>query len=885
MTDQKQPGEKKTLTVSRGARLELKKRSDGSPGRQGSGGRSTRNVQVEVKKKRSTKREPERQTPAPQSEQPAAKPADPARAAEREEITRRQGATSPPAKPDGRSRLEQTRNRNVLPRLTEDEKAARAKALKSAQAQAADRKAKASEDAERLAAAEARRKAEEEDARRQAEEEEARRKAEEEEARQQAEEEEARRKAEEEEKAKQATDKPRPARTADAAAEETESDESSRARKGGRPAATPARPPARGKPGGKNRRSGKLTISQALDDTGEKQKSLAAFRRRTNRDKRSSKGSGGGQEAQGRIVREVVVPEALTVGELANRMAVRGGDVVKAMMKMGVMATINQTIDADTAELVIEEFGHRIKRVSETDVEDAIVPPQDVDADLKTRPAVVTVMGHVDHGKTSVLDALRKTDVVRGEAGGITQHIGAYQVTTDNGQKITFLDTPGHAAFTSMRSRGAKVTDIVVLVVAADDSVMPQTVEAIHHAQAAGAPIIIAVNKIDKPDADPSRVKQDLLQHNIVVEEMGGEQLVVEISALKGTNLDSLVETIVLQAELMDLKANPDRTANGTVIEAQLEQGRGAVATVLVQGGTLKVGDIFVSGATWGRVRALVDEHGERLDAAEPSRPVEVLGYQDAPSAGDDFIVVDSESRAREVAEVRARRMKNHLASQGGRGTLEQMLSAIKEGQAAEVPILIKGDVQGSVEAIVASAEKMSTDEVKARILHAGVGGITETDVTLAKSAGAVIFGFNARPNKQAREAAERDGVDIRYYNVIYELTDDLKAIMSGLLEPESREINLGTAEVRQVFNITKVGKIAGCLVVDGTVKRNAKYRQLRDGIVLHEGTIANLKHFKEEVAEVRQGSECGIAFQNHQDIQDGDQIEVYEIQEIERTL
>jgi translation initiation factor IF-2 len=874
MTDQKQPGEKKTLSVARPGRLELKPRTEGGAVRAG-GGRSARNVQVEVKKKRGAKRDSAPEVRAPSENLEAPKP----------DISRivkpKKEEAKEAERPDGRAQLEAKKDRMVLKSLTDDEKAARLKALKSAKSQEADRRARAKAEADRLAAAEAKRKAEEEASRKAEEEAEAKRIAEEE-AKRKAEEEARRQKDEEEARRKAVLERAQQASGVRAAAEGEQAATEAEKPRRGKPGAPAAKPGNRGKPGGNRRRSGKLTISQALDGN-ERQRSLAAMRRRASREKRESRG--GGQEATGRIVREVVVPEALTVGELANRMAVRGGDVVKAMMNMGVMATINQTIDADTAELVIEEFGHTIKRVAESDVEDAIAPPSDAVESLKPRPPVVTVMGHVDHGKTSVLDALRNADVVRGEAGGITQHIGAYQITSGSDTKLTFIDTPGHAAFTSMRARGAEVTDIVVLVVAADDSVMPQTIEAINHAQAAEVPIIIAVNKMDKPDADPSRVKQDLLQHNIIVEEMGGEQIAVEISALKGDGLPALVEAITLQSEILELKANPDRLANGTVIEAQLEQGRGAVATVLVQGGTLKVGDIFVSGATWGRVRALVDEHGNRLKEAGPSRPIEVLGYQDAPSAGDDFIVVDGEGKAREVAEFRARRDQDQRSAAGGRGTLEQMLSAIKEGQAAEVPILVKGDVQGSVEAIVASAEKMSTNEVKARILHAGVGGITETDVGLAKSAGAVILGFNARPNKQAREAAERDGIDIRYYNVIYELTDELRDMMSGELAPESREINLGTAEVRQVFNITKVGKIAGCLVTDGNVKRGAHYRQLRDGIVLHEGVIATLKHFKEDVADVRQGSECGMSFQNHQDIQDGDHIEVYEVQEIARTL
>lgn len=877
MSEAKETGDKKTLSVSQGGRLGLKSGGGSGGVRQSvSGGRGNKTVQVEVRRKRGAKRDTD-----------AAPSAD----AVRESLKKSQAEQprrEPPKREEPKRPVDQTRGRMVLPRLTDEEKTARQQALVNAKAREAERARQEEIEAKRRALEEERMRAEREEQAKAAAEEEARKKAEAEAARKA--EEEAKAKAEAEaERARQAkADAEKEAATAkDPATDDgargaqatDDADGRNRPRKG-KSAPAPARP-SRGK-GNDRRRSGKLTISQALDGSGERQKSLAATRRRREREKRSAEGGG---EAGGRVVRDVVVPEVLTVAELANRMAVRGSDVIKSLMNMGVMATINQSIDADTAELIVEEFGHRIRRVSDADVEDAIAAPEDDEAAMVPRPAVVTVMGHVDHGKTSVLDALRKTDVVSREAGGITQHIGAYQITTDGGQKVTFLDTPGHAAFTSMRARGAKVTDIVVLVVSADDSVMPQTIEAINHAKAAEVPIIIAINKIDKPDATPEKVKQDLLQHSIVVEEMGGEDLAVEISALKGTNLDKLIETILLQAELLELKANPDRSANGTVVEAQLEQGRGAVATVLLQGGTLRTGDIFVCGATWGRVRALIDDQGNRIDEALPAQPVEVLGFQGAPEAGDEFTVVEDESRAREVAEFRARRTREQLATQAGRGTLEQMLSAIKEGQAAEVPILIKGDVQGSVEAIINSAEKLSTDEVKARVLHAGVGGITETDVTLAKSAGAVIFGFNARPNRQAREAAERDGVDIRYYNVIYELTDDLKAMMSGMLEPESREITLGMAEVREVFNITKVGKIAGCLVTEGMVKRGAGYRQMRDGIVLHEGKIATLKHFKEDVAEVRQGSECGMSFANHQDIQQGDQVEVYQIEEIARTL
>ncbi|MEC9346237.1 MAG: translation initiation factor IF-2 [Pseudomonadota bacterium] len=923
MTETKQTGDKKTLSVSRGSgRIELKVRDGGSRSNVGSG-RGAKTVQVEVRKKRSpgARREDapatevvrEQLTPQQRDarrDRPAAdRPAPP-----------RDQQQQKPRRDEQKRPVDQTRGRIVLPRLTDEEKSARQQALFNAKALEAEKARQAELDAKRRALEEERRKREEAEQARIAAEEEAKRKAEDD-ARLKVEEEARRRQEMEARKAEaQAARSEAPKADADGARGERpaapadrggvsrpagarpglpaaragdepdaeEGDSDARARKGGgrggAPAPVPAKVPSRTKPGGDRRRGGKLTISQALDDSGgERQKSLAALRRRQQRAHRSS--SQGGADAAGRVVRDVIVPEALTVGELANRMAVRGGEVVKALMKMGVMATINQVIDADTAELVVEEFGHRIRRVAESDVETAIAVSVDEAGDTQSRPAVVTVMGHVDHGKTSVLDALRHADVVSREAGGITQHIGAYQITTDGGQRITFIDTPGHAAFTSMRARGARVTDLVVLVVAADDSVMPQTVEAINHAKAAGVPIIVACNKIDKPGARPEKVKQDLLQHGIVVEDMGGEVLCVDISALKGTNLDKLLDAILLQAELLELKANPDRSANGTVIEAKLEQGRGAVATVLIQGGTLKIGDIFVCGATWGRVRALINDQGERIEAAGPSLPIEVLGFQDAPEAGDEFVVVETEGKAREVADFRARRTRDQIAAAGARGTLEQMLSAIKEGQAAEVPIIVKGDVQGSVEAIVTAADKLSTSEVKARVLHAGVGGITETDVTLAKSTGAVIFGFNARPNRQAREAAERDGVDIRYYNIIYQLTDELKAMMSGKLDPEIREKHLGEAEVRMVFQITKVGKVAGCLVQEGVVRRNALFRQTRDGIVLHEGKIATLKHFKEDVSEARAGTECGMSFANHQDIQEGDLIEVFEQEKVARSL
>jgi len=554
-------------------------------------------------------------------------------------------------------------------------------------------------------------------------------------------------------------------------------------------------------------------------------------------------------------------------------------------MRIGVMATINQTIDADTAELVVSEFGHRLRRVSEADVEVGLRGEEDLPQTLEPRAPVVTVMGHVDHGKTSLLDALRETDVAAGEAGGITQHIGAYRVSLKSGKQITFIDTPGHQAFTAMRARGANVTDIVVLVVAADDGIMEQTVEAIRHAKAAQAPIIVAINKIDKADARPERVRQELLQHEIVVEQLGGEVLDVEVSALEKTNLDRLEEAILLQAELLDLTANRKRSAEGVVLEAKLERGRGAVATVLIQRGTLRVGDIFVAGSEWGRVRALVDDRGQNQQEAGPSTPIEVLGLNGTPLAGDDFVVAENESRARDIADFRQRRRRNAVAASGTRGTLEQMFSQIAAGVAKELPVVVKSDVQGSLEAIVGSLEKISTSEVSIRVLHSAVGGINESDVILAKASAAVIIGFNVRANPQARDLARRDGVEIRYYSIIYDLIDDMRGALSGLLAPTIRERFLGNASIRDVFNITKVGKIAGCMVTEGAVRRGAKVRLLRDNVVVHEGTLKTLKRFKDEVREVNQGYECGMAFENYQDIQTGDVIECFETEEVARTL
>ncbi|MFT4715417.1 MAG: translation initiation factor IF-2 [Paracoccaceae bacterium] len=640
----------------------------------------------------------------------------------------------------------------------------------------------------------------------------------------------------------------------------------------------------RGKGGDDRRRTGKLTIDQALSGrTGGRQRSMAAMKRAQERERRQMMGQGGERE---KVVREVRLPEAITVQELAIRMAERVAAVVKTLMQNGIMATQNQTIDADTAELVIEEFGHKVLRVSDADVEDAIDQVQDADDDLLPRAPVITIMGHVDHGKTSLLDALRKTNVVSGEAGGITQHIGAYQITTDDGTLLTFLDTPGHAAFTSMRARGAHVTDIVILVVAADDSVMPQTIEAINHAKAANVPMIVAINKIDRPGADVNKVRTQLLQHSVVVEEMSGDVLDVEVSAISGEGLDKLLENIVLQAELLELKANPDRAAEGAVIEAQLDSGRGPVATVLVQKGTLRKGDIFVVGEQWGRVRALVDDQGDRLDEAGPSRPVEVLGLNGTPEAGDVLNVVADEAAAREIADYRAQLAKDRKAAAGAGATLDQLLAKAKADQnVSELPILVKTDVQGSAEAIVQAMAKVGNNEVRVRILHSGVGAITESDVTLAEASGAPIIGFNVRANASARSAARQKGVEIRYYSIIYDLVDDVKAAASGLLSAEIKETFIGYATIKEVFKITGAGKIAGCVVTEGQARRDAGVRLLRDNIVIHQGKLKTLKRFKDEVKEVQGGQECGMAFENYEDIREADVIEIFETEEIERSL
>ncbi|MGB1547067.1 MAG: translation initiation factor IF-2 [Alphaproteobacteria bacterium] len=630
------------------------------------------------------------------------------------------------------------------------------------------------------------------------------------------------------------------------------------------------------------RRSGKLTINEALNEE-ERVRSLASVRRAREREKRKENEP----QEPGKIVRDVVIPEAITVQELSNRMAERGVDVIKALMKMGVMATITQRIDADTAELLATEFGHKVKRVSEADVEIGLQTEPDDETALQRRAPVVTIMGHVDHGKTSLLDALRKTDVVSREAGGITQHIGAYQVMLQSGEGITFLDTPGHEAFSAMRSRGAKVTDIVVLVVAADDGIMPQTIEAIHHAKAASVPIIVAINKMDKPEANPDRVRTELLQHEVVVESMGGDVLAIEVSAKTGQNLDKLEEAILLQAEILDLKANPDRAAQGIVVEAKLERGRGAVGTLLIQRGTLRVGDIFVAGSEWGRVRALINDRGQNVEQAGPSEPAEILGLNGVPMAGDEFIVVDNESQARQIAEYRHRRERATTAAARPRSSLEQMLAEIKSGAVKELPVIIKGDVQGSVEAIASSLEKLSaeSEEVSVVVLHAAVGGINESDVTLAKASNALIIGFNVRANPQARDFAKREGIDIRYYSVIYDVTNDVKAGLEGMLSPIRREKYLGNAEIREVFNISKIGKVAGCMVTDGVVRRGVGVRLLRDSVVIHEGKLSTLKRFKDEVKEVREGNECGMAFENYQDLQTGDVIECFEVEETAAKL
>ena len=760
-----------------------------------------------------------------------------------------------------------SRSGMVLNELSSDEMEARRRALQDSKVREVEERKRAAEEAQR--------RAEEEERRRREREESARRQAEEE-ARLQAEAE-ARRRAEEEAKRRA----PAEEKVAVAADDEEEKPRGAGAgvRRGPVKPEVAAPKPVKAK-GDDTRRRGKLTLTSALSDE-ERARSLSSMRRRQEKFKRSLH-----NEPREKISREVVLPETITIQELANRMAERAVDIVKFFMKQGQMMKPGDVIDADTAELVASEFGHTVKRVAESDVEEGLFDIQDQEEDRKARPPVVTIMGHVDHGKTSLLDAIRDANVVSGEHGGITQHIGAYQVE-QNGQKITFIDTPGHAAFTAMRARGAQATDIAVLVVAADDSVMPQTIESINHAKAAGVPIIVAINKIDKPTANPQKVRTELLQHEVFVESMGGEVLDVEVSAKNRTNLDKLLEAILLQAEILDLKANPDRTAEGVVIEAKLDKGRGPVATVLVQTGTLKPGDIIVAGNEWGRVRALVDDRGDQVREAGPSMPVEVLGLQGTPQAGDRFAVVENEARAREISAYRQRKARDKAVARqaGQRGSLEQMMSQLQTAGLKEFPLVVKGDVQGSIEAIVAALDKLGTDEVRARIVHSGAGAITESDVSLAETSGAVILGFNVRANKQARSAAEAMGIEIRYYNIIYDLVDDIKAAMSGLLSPERRETFLGNAEILEVFNITKVGKVAGCRVTEGKMERGAGVRLIRDDVVIHEGTLKTLKRFKDEVSEVPVGQECGMAFANYEDIRAGDVIEAFRVEMVKRSL
>jgi translation initiation factor IF-2 len=644
----------------------------------------------------------------------------------------------------------------------------------------------------------------------------------------------------------------------------------------------PARPaPAPKAPRVGEKRRGRLTVVTALSADDIRERSVASFRRRVQRM------TGHRDEPKEKIAREVTIPETITIQELANRMAERGVDVIRILMQQGHMAKITDTIDADTAQLIAEELGHTVRRVAESDVEEGMFDAPDAPENLLPRAPVVTIMGHVDHGKTSLLDAIRSTDVAAAEAGGITQHIGAYQVTSPSGGRITFIDTPGHAAFTAMRARGAKITDIVILVVAADDGVMPQTVEAIHHAKAAKVPIIVAINKIDKADAKPERVRTELLQHEIQVESLGGDTLEVDVSAKEKRNLDRLLDVIALQAEVLELKANPNRAAEGTVIEARLDRGRGPVATVLVQRGTLKPGDIVVAGSEWGRVRALVSDTGHSVVAAGPSMPVEVLGFNGTPEASDRLAAVETEARAREIADYRARQKREIMAARqtGMRGSLEQMMSQLKTAGRKEFPLVIKGDVQGSIEAIVGALEKLSTEEVAARVIFSGAGGITESDVTLAQASNAAVIGFNVRAHKEAREAAEQAAIEIRYYNIIYDLVDDVKKAMSGLLAPTLRETMLGNATVLEVFKVSKVGNVAGCRVTDGVVERGANVRLIRDSVVVHQGKLSQLKRFKDDAREVVAGQECGMAFENYQDMKAGDVIECYRVETVQRTL
>jgi len=890
MSDSENSGDK-TLTTAPSKTLHLKPRPT-EPGlvRQSfSHGRSKAVVVERVKRRAPGPGETKPAAPAPAAAGPAAAPPAPAAAP----------PAPPPPAPTRREQQRQQAPRSsagvVLRALTDDEREARARALVDAKSREEEERRRAEvearvraerderERAER-AAAETRKRDEETRLTREAE---AKRKSEEE----------ARRRLPPGEApggaaapAPTTASAPRPASPAATSfAPRPAATDSGDARRTltpapRRPAAaapTPPRPtPTRG---AEQKNRGRLTVTSATGDSDEERtRSLSAFRRRTQRLK-----GFGANEPKEKIAREVILPETITIQELANRMSERGVDVIRLLMKQGAMHKITDVIDADTAQILAEEMGHSVKRVAESDVEEGLFDTPDAEETLVARPPVVTIMGHVDHGKTSLLDAIRHANVVSGEAGGITQHIGAYQVAAPGGGAVTFIDTPGHAAFTAMRARGAKVTDIVILVVAADDGVMPQTVEAVHHARAAQVPLIVAINKIDKPDARPERVRTELLQHEVQVESLGGETLEIEVSAKQKLNLDKLLELISLQAEVLDLKANPERPAEGTVIEARLDKGRGPVATMLVQRGTLRVGDIIVAGAQWGRVRALLDDKGVNCQEAGPSFPVEILGFSGTPEAGDRVAVVETEARAREITEYRERQKRDKAAVRGGsaRGSLTDMMSQLKTAGRKEFPLVVKGDVQGSVEAIVAALEKLNTDEVAARVVHAGVGGVSESDISLAEASNAAVIGFNVRAHKEAREASERSGIEIRYYNIIYNLVDDVKAAMSGLLDPTLRETMLGNAEIMQVFDITKVGKVAGCRVTDGHVERGANVRLIRDNVVVHEGKLSTLKRFKDEVKEVDVGQECGMAFENYQDMRAGDVIECYRVEEIKRTL
>ncbi len=874
MTETKNPGEK-TLTVTPTKTLTLKRSVEQGVVRQSFSHGRTKAVVVEKVKRRTV-------SPGDGKVAETAPAATPASAPRRGAPGGRGAAGGATQHAPGMSGGKPSGL--VLRQLTEEERTARAHALAESKVSEIEERRIAEEVARRREEKEVAERTEREAAESRKHEEDERRRHDEE-AKRKAETEAKKRFGDDETKPKTAAQPPGTAVTPISArriVQEAEEEETPRPARRGAGAARPA--PAAPKParGGSERRRGRLTLVTALTADEVRERSVASFRRRTQRLKGHA-----ANEAKEKLAREVTIPEAITIQELANRMSERAVDVIKLMMKQGQMAKVTDTIDADTAQLLAEELGHSVRRVAESDVEEGLFDHVDDPAMLHSRPPVVTIMGHVDHGKTSLLDAIRATNVAGGEVGGITQHIGAYQVTSPLGSKITFIDTPGHAAFTSMRARGAKVTDIVVLVVAADDGVMPQTIEAIQHAKAAKVPMIVAINKIDKPDAKPERVRTELLRHEVQVESLGGEVLDVEVSATKKINLDKLLETLGLQSEILDLKSNPDRPAEGTVIEAKLDRGRGPVATVLVQRGTLRGGDIVVAGAEWGRVRALLSDTGVSVSDAGPSTPVEILGFNGTPEAGDRLAVVESEARAREVTDYRARQKREKVAARasGRRGSLEQMMSQLKTSGRKEFPLLIKGDVQGSVEAIAGALEKLGTEEVGARIILAGAGGISESDVTLAEASGAAIIGFNVRAHKEAREMAERDGVEIRYYNIIYDLVDDVKKAMSGLLAPILRETMLGTALILEIFNITKVGKIAGCRVTEGTVERGANVRLIRDNVVIHEGKLSQLKRFKDDAREVIAGQECGMSFENYQDMRVGDVIECYRVETVQRTL